>query len=79
VDPDARNDLGLFFLLSIDVETKRPFRVEAIPLKLDFCRSRLATGVDYELIARRFKTQCAKLGTVVHETGGRLYVDLPPE
>lgn len=23
VDPDARNDMGLFFLLSIDVETKK--------------------------------------------------------
>lgn len=103
MDPAARNDLGLLFLLSIDLATKkcvacvcrdecpatdlihlhhvhiRPVRVEAIPLKLDFCLSRrLRSGSDYEFIVRRFKHQCAKLGTAVHETGdGRLYFDLP--
>ena len=54
-------------------------RVEAIPLKLDFCVSRrVRSGIDYDFIRRRFTHQCAKLGTAVHETAdGRLYFDLP--
>lgn len=56
----------------------RPVRVEALPLKLDFCLTRKATGADYDFIVRRFKAQSAKFGTAVHEAAdGRLYVDLP--
>lgn len=53
--------------------------MEAIPLKLDFCLTRrLTSGPDYAFIVRRFKSQSAKFGTVVHETqDGRLVFDLP--
>lgn len=52
--------------------------MEALPLKLDFCLTRRATGADHDFIVRRFKAQSAKFGTVVHEApDGRLYFDLP--
>ena len=40
VDPRLRNDLGLLFLVTFDEHGPR--RVEAIPLKLEFCYTRLA-------------------------------------
>jgi len=66
-DPYARNDLGLFFFMLFDLDTKQPWRVEAVPLKLDFCLTRLATGQDYDFIVQRFKKFSAKFGTRVWE------------
>src|SRR6266511_2401924 len=40
VDPDLRNDLSLLFLVELDDEG--PVRLEAVPLKLEFCHTRLA-------------------------------------
>lgn len=40
VDPRLRNDLGLLFLVTFDEHGRR--RLEAIPLKLEFCCTRLA-------------------------------------
>jgi poly-gamma-glutamate synthesis protein (capsule biosynthesis protein) len=72
VDPALRNDLGLLFLVELD--THGPRRLEAIPLKLDFCHSRLAEGEDAAWIRRRFHAACAALGTEVVEEGGRLVI-----
>ena len=54
----------------------RPVRLGAIPLKLDFCLTRLATGADYDFIVRRFKAESAKFGTAVKEQAGRLVFEL---
>ncbi len=77
-DPTARNDLGLLFFLLFDLDTKRPWRVEAVPLKLDFCITRVAKGRDYEVIVERFKKLSGKFGTRAWEdkARGRLIVDL---
>jgi len=72
VDPRLRNDLGLLFLVTVD--GGGPVGLEAVPLKLDFCRTRLADGSDAAWMRRRFRDACAALGTDVAEAGGRLVV-----
>jgi poly-gamma-glutamate capsule biosynthesis protein CapA/YwtB (metallophosphatase superfamily) len=69
---ELRNDLGLLWLVTIDA--RRPPLVEALPLKLDHCYTRLATGDDAAWIARRFTQLCAREGTDVHHEGDRLVV-----
>jgi poly-gamma-glutamate capsule biosynthesis protein CapA/YwtB (metallophosphatase superfamily) len=70
VDRRLRNDLGLLFVIELDQDG--PHRLEAVPLKLDFCRTRLARGDDARWIARRFARACAELGTEVTDHEGRL-------
>jgi poly-gamma-glutamate synthesis protein (capsule biosynthesis protein) len=72
VDPRLRNDLGVLFLITFDEQ--EPSRLEAIPLKLEFCHTRLADREEAAWIGRRFRTACAALGTEVTEEGGRLVV-----
>jgi poly-gamma-glutamate capsule biosynthesis protein CapA/YwtB (metallophosphatase superfamily) len=73
VHPGLRNDLGLLFLVTLD--TRGPVRLEALPLKLDFCHTRLATGEDAAWMRRRFRSACAALGTTVDEEAGRLIIN----
>ena len=72
VDVQLRNDLGLFFLVDLDQEG--PARLEAVPLKLEYCHTRLATGNDAELIGRRFREACWAFGTEVGAERDRLVV-----
>jgi poly-gamma-glutamate synthesis protein (capsule biosynthesis protein) len=72
VDPVLRNDLGLLFLLSID--ERGPRRLEAVPLELGYCHTRLARAKAAARIARRFRSACAALGTEVTGTPDRLVV-----
>ena len=74
VDPELRNDLGLLFLVTID--RFGPLWAEAIPLRLEFCFTRMAQGVEAEWIGRRFREACADLGTEVIEENGRLVAGL---
>jgi poly-gamma-glutamate capsule biosynthesis protein CapA/YwtB (metallophosphatase superfamily) len=67
VDPTMRNDLGLLFLVDLHGDS-----LEAIPLRLEFAHTRLATGDDAAWIARRFTAACAEFGTEVAQEGGRL-------
>ena len=75
VDRRLRNDLGLLFLVELD--EAGPRALEAVPLKLDFCHTRLARGDDARWIARRFTRACAEFGTEVTEHQGRLQAALP--
>jgi poly-gamma-glutamate capsule biosynthesis protein CapA/YwtB (metallophosphatase superfamily) len=72
VDPRLRNDLGLLFLVTLDA--RGPIRLEALPLKLEYCHTRLADGQDAAWMRRRFRTACAALGTTVEETADRLTI-----
>jgi poly-gamma-glutamate capsule biosynthesis protein CapA/YwtB (metallophosphatase superfamily) len=74
VDSKLRNDLGLLFLVTF--ERGEATRIQAVPLKLDFCHTRLAEGDDSEWIRRRFRAACAALGTNVADEKGRLAVSL---
>ena len=73
VDRRLRNDLGLLFLVTFAAGIA--VRVEAVPLKLDYCRTRLADGEDAAWIRDRFRSACAALGTRVTDEDGRLVVE----
>jgi poly-gamma-glutamate capsule biosynthesis protein CapA/YwtB (metallophosphatase superfamily) len=73
VDARLRNDLGLLFL--VELERGKPLRLEAVPLKLNYCYTRLAERDDAAWIRRRFREACAELGTEAGEEDGRLVVD----
>ena len=74
VDRELRNDLGLFFLVELD--RAGPVRLEAVPLALDFCHTRLAAGEDAAWIRDRFTAACRQLGTEVRAEEGRLVVSV---
>jgi poly-gamma-glutamate capsule biosynthesis protein CapA/YwtB (metallophosphatase superfamily) len=76
VDPLLRNDLGLLWLVELD--RGEMVSLEALPLKLDYCHTRVADGDDAAWIARRFIDACYELGTRARAHGGRLLVDLDP-
>ncbi|HUY23369.1 MAG TPA: CapA family protein [Acidimicrobiales bacterium] len=72
-DPVLRNDLGLLFLVTLDAGGPR--RLEAVPLALDDCRTRLASGDEATWVRSRFRRACEELGTAVTEEAGRLVID----
>jgi poly-gamma-glutamate synthesis protein (capsule biosynthesis protein) len=69
-----RNDLGLLFFVTLD--HAGPSRVEALPLKLDYCHTKVARGEDAAWIRRRFRQACAALGTDVREEDGGQVIEL---
>ncbi|MET9874866.1 CapA family protein [Actinacidiphila glaucinigra] len=73
-DPRLRNDRGLLFLVAFDPAGRRPVRLEAVPIALDFCFTRLADRAERAWIARRFRRACAAFGHEVTEERGRLVV-----
>ncbi|MCO5970284.1 CapA family protein [Actinoallomurus soli] len=75
VDPALRNDLGLVFHVALD--GSRITRLTALPLTLEYARTRLATGTDHAWIRDRFISACAAFGTEVVEEDGRLAVACP--
>ncbi|MGH2677563.1 MAG: CapA family protein [Actinomycetota bacterium] len=76
VDPVLRNDLGLLWL--VDLHREGIHRIEALPLRLDYCHTRRASGEDAAWIRRRFREACAAMGTAVAEEDGLLVIS-PPE
>lgn len=73
IDPVLRNDLGLLWV--VDLDDSGPRRVEALPLRLDYCHTDLARGDDAAWIARRLRLACETLGTTVRWADGRLLID----
>jgi len=67
VDRKLRNDLGLLYLVDLDSD-----HLEAIPLKLEFTHTRLATGDDAAWITRRLTKASAAFGVEVTAVDGRL-------
>jgi poly-gamma-glutamate capsule biosynthesis protein CapA/YwtB (metallophosphatase superfamily) len=61
VDAELRNDLGVLTRWRPGEEPE----IELVGLRLDFCRTELATGAEADWIARRLEQACAKLGTRV--------------
>jgi poly-gamma-glutamate capsule biosynthesis protein CapA/YwtB (metallophosphatase superfamily) len=72
VDPLLRNDLGLLWLVRLGAQG--PIELEAVPLRLGFCATRLATGDDATWIADRFVAACRAFGTPVSRRDGSLRV-----
>ena len=75
-DTVLRNDLGLLFL--VDFEHGIATRLEAVPLALDFCHTRLADHDEAAWIGRRFRSACAVFGTDVVESAGRFVIEFAP-
>jgi poly-gamma-glutamate capsule biosynthesis protein CapA/YwtB (metallophosphatase superfamily) len=73
VDPRLRNDLGLLWF--VELAGGVPRRLEALPLKLEYCHTRRAEGDDAVWIRRRFRTASVAMGTEVTEEDGRMVVD----
>lgn len=73
VHPRLRNDLGLIFL--VDLARSGPRRIEAVPIALDFCHTRLAVDEEVEWIEGRLRRACAAMGTEVTRVGDRFRVD----
>jgi poly-gamma-glutamate synthesis protein (capsule biosynthesis protein) len=67
VEPQMRNDLGLLFLVDLSGD-----RLEAIPLKLEFTHTQLASGEDAAWIEHRFVAACAELDVEAAVEGDRL-------
>jgi len=72
-DPELHNELGLFWLVTI--EDGVPHRVEAVPLALDYCHTRLADPHEAAWIGDRLRRACAAMGTDVQQQGERLVVE----
>lgn len=67
-DPQLRNDLGLLWLVQIGADGVR--RIQALPLFLDYCYTRLASPRQAEWIHHRLRELCAPFGTEVLADGG---------
>jgi poly-gamma-glutamate capsule biosynthesis protein CapA/YwtB (metallophosphatase superfamily) len=70
VDAELRNDLGLLFLVTLAGDGRH--QAEAVPLALDFCHTRLATGGDAALVGERFARACVALGGQAELVDGRV-------
>ncbi len=73
VDPVLRNDLGLLFLVTLG--QSGPTGIEAVPLALDYCHTRLATSAERDWIGDRFREACAAFGTEVATVDGRFIIE----
>jgi poly-gamma-glutamate capsule biosynthesis protein CapA/YwtB (metallophosphatase superfamily) len=74
VDPALRNDLGVLWLVTLD--ERGPVAVEAVPVRLDYCFTRLADGEDEAWIRARLRRACEAMGTDVTDVNGHLRVAL---
>jgi poly-gamma-glutamate capsule biosynthesis protein CapA/YwtB (metallophosphatase superfamily) len=74
VDSVMRNDLGLLWV--VHWQGRRAVALEALPLKLDYCYTKLAEDEDARWIERRFTEACREFGVEVSRANGRLRVDL---
>jgi poly-gamma-glutamate capsule biosynthesis protein CapA/YwtB (metallophosphatase superfamily) len=75
IDPVLRNDLGVLWFVELDGHEVAA--VEALPLKLDYCHTRLADGDDAGWIKRRLIDACRAFGTDAHEDAGRVVIAAP--
>src|SRR5437016_4350016 len=71
-DDEMRNDLGLLWLVTLGARGLT--RVEALPLALDYCQTRLASRGEYRAVANLLRRRSAALGTEVVDEGDRLVV-----
>jgi poly-gamma-glutamate capsule biosynthesis protein CapA/YwtB (metallophosphatase superfamily) len=76
VDPRLRNDLGLLHLVTLRADGG--IELEAVPLALDYCHTRLAAGADAALVGNRFVRACAELGVPAEWADGRVRARLAP-
>ena len=64
-------------MMLLELDGAEPVRASAVPIALDYCRTRLAGRDEASWIRGRFASACAALGTEVHDDDGRFVVELP--
>ena len=74
-DPDLHNEFGLLWLVTF--EGCVPTRVEAVPLALGYCHTRLANPDETAWISDRFRRACTALRTEAKQERGRLVIEWP--
>jgi poly-gamma-glutamate capsule biosynthesis protein CapA/YwtB (metallophosphatase superfamily) len=74
IHPALRNDLGFLFLVALHDDGR--IELDAIPLVLEFCHTRLARPAEAQPLIRRFARACAQLGTEPELSGGRMRISL---
>jgi poly-gamma-glutamate capsule biosynthesis protein CapA/YwtB (metallophosphatase superfamily) len=72
-DRMLRNDLGLLWLVTLDVDG--PARIEAVPLHLRFAHTHRASDVEATLLLALLEERCAAVGSTVRRTGDRFVFD----
>jgi poly-gamma-glutamate synthesis protein (capsule biosynthesis protein) len=72
VDPVLRNDMGLLWLVTVG--PGGPTRIEAVPLRLEYCHTRCADRREAEWIAARLGELCRPFGTAVEALDDRLLI-----
>jgi poly-gamma-glutamate synthesis protein (capsule biosynthesis protein) len=72
VDAELRNDLSALWLVELDAAGPR--RIEAVPLALDYCRTRLAAASEIDLVTRMLAARCAAVGGAAAREGGRVVI-----
>jgi len=73
VDPELRNELGVFAIWRPHAEQQ----LELVGLRLEYCRTRLADGLDADWIAARLERACRELGTTVTRTAEQRFAIEP--
>jgi poly-gamma-glutamate capsule biosynthesis protein CapA/YwtB (metallophosphatase superfamily) len=73
IDPVLRNDLGLLWF--VEVRGREIGPIEALPLKLEFCHTRLARGPELEWIHTRLVEACAAFATAVFQRDERFVIE----
>jgi poly-gamma-glutamate capsule biosynthesis protein CapA/YwtB (metallophosphatase superfamily) len=71
--PALRNDLGLVWEVTVDAD--RVEAVAAVPIRLGFARTELATGDDRTWVVDRLRAACDPFGTHVEDAGSRLVLE----
>jgi hypothetical protein len=74
VDRRLRNDLGVLWMVTLDAHGPR--RVEGVPLRLEFARTRLAGRDETRLLHSLLQERCAAVGSGVHRHDDRLVFEL---
>ena len=70
VDRRLRNDLSLLWLVTLD--DRGPQRVEGLPIRLEYARTRPADSGEAQQLVRLLQERCAATGSGVELVGGRL-------
>lgn len=73
-DVELRNDLGI--VVQVEVEASGARSATVVPLALEYCHTRLASGDDAAWILSHMTDACRALGATCVEHDGRLVVDL---
>ncbi|TCV80239.1 CapA family protein [Sulfurirhabdus autotrophica] len=73
VDPAFKNDHQMLFELELSNSTLHSIRL--LPVFIEACHTRLATGKQFELIVNSMTTLCSEMGTQVERKGGKVWID----